>query len=194
MWYSIRPNVLFTVHSIFHCHKCKAWYSCGTVMHEDLTQQEEGHVSYFTCLVARHLIKTLNVLMDDGEICAGGKKKTPHILKSAWAYISGGHYRLCEMCLLELFCLFRGGVGGVGVWPGGRRKKNCLLLVVLYCFQFSQRFEVKFSCFSSNTAAKYNVLGSAWHNRKFLPSYASKEILQHIFRHFDKIIQKRVCK
>lgn len=50
-------------------------------MHEDLTQQEEGHVSYFTCLVARHLIKMLNVLVDDGEICAGRKKKD--ILKRA---------------------------------------------------------------------------------------------------------------
>lgn len=37
--------------------------------HEDLTQQEEGHQSYFTCLVARHLIKMLNVLMNDGESC-----------------------------------------------------------------------------------------------------------------------------
>lgn len=130
------------------------------------------------------------------EKSAQGKKKTPHILKSAWADISGGHYRVCKTCLLELFCLFRGGVGGVGVGAGGRRQeeKNCLLLVVLYCFQFSQRFEVTFSCFSSNTAAKYNVLGSAWHNRKVLPSYASKKILRHIFRNFDKIIQKRVCK
>lgn len=85
------------------------------------------------------------------------------------------------------------GVGLV-VLGWGQEAGNCLLLVVLYCFQFSQRFEVTFSCLSSNTAAKYNVLGSAWHNRKFLPSYASKKILQHIFRHFDKIIQKRVCK
>lgn len=56
-------------------------------MHEDLTQQEEGHVSYFTCLVARHLIKTLNVLMDDGEICAGEKKNTTHFEKCMSGYI-----------------------------------------------------------------------------------------------------------
>lgn len=67
---SVTPNVLFTAHSIFHDNGCRsAWYSNGTVRHKDVTQQEEGHLSFFTCLVARHLIKMLNVLMNDGESC-----------------------------------------------------------------------------------------------------------------------------
>lgn len=75
------------MHSIFHCNRRgAAWHPCGAVMHEDLTQQEEGHVSYFTCLVARDLIKMLNVLMDDGKICAGRKKKDAHFEKALSRY------------------------------------------------------------------------------------------------------------
>lgn len=159
------------MHSIFHCNKCRAWYSCGTVMHEDLTQQEEGHVSYFTCLVARHLIKMLNVLMDDGEICAGEKKHDTFWKVHERIYLEDISGYVKRVYWNFFVCL---GVGLVvlGQEAGG---KNCLLIVVLYCFQFSQRFEVTFSCFSSNTAAKYNVLGSAWHDRKVLPFYASKK-------------------
>lgn len=73
---SIIPNVLFTMYSISHVNGCRsALYSKNTVMCEDPTWrsifvcQDVKRPFYFTWLVARHLIKMLNVLMDDRETC-----------------------------------------------------------------------------------------------------------------------------